>query len=375
MEFLDFAEARAMARRRLPRGIFEYIDRGTEAETALSRNRAALDAFTLVPRVLTGSPPDPAVVLFGRRLPLPLIIAPTAFAGLVRHRGDILLARAARSAGVPFSVATESVVSVEDVAHEAGGALWFQLYMWQGQENWQRLLDRVLACGIDTLLFTVDTPVYAKKVFNIRNGFGLPMKFGLRNVMDVARHPRWAADVMGRSLLAGGLPRFAHYPPAARRSILGRGGPSLRHQPGLNWDHARTLRDRWPGTLILKGLLHPEDAVMAREIGADGVVVSSHGMRNFDSTIAPIDVLPAIRAAVGSEFPLLADSGVQSGSDVLKLLIAGADAVLLGRAMLYALAADGQAGAARMIALIASELSAAQSFSPHRMEGSIVPIR
>lgn len=367
MDFLDFAEARAMARQRLPRGIFEYIDRGTEAETALSHNRAALDAYRLVPRMLTGAPPDPAVTLFGRRLPLPLIMAPTAFAGLVRHRGDIQLARAARATGIPFSIATESVVSLEDIARDAGGTLWFQLYMWEGRENWQRLLDRALASGIDTLFFTVDTPVFPKKVFNIRNGFGLPMKFGLRNVLDVGAHPRWAADVLGRAILSGGLPRFANHPPAARPSILGRGGSSMPHQPGLSWDHARAIRDHWPGTLILKGLLHPEDAVMARDLGADGIVVSSHGMRNLDSSVAPIEMLPAIRRAVGPGFPLLADSGVQSGSDVVKLLLAGADAVLLGRAMLYALAAGGQAAAERMIVLLASEISDTRSFAPERV--------
>lgn len=362
MTFLDFSEARTMARRRLPRGIFEYIDRGTEAETALARGRAALDDATLIQRVLTGPPPDPKVTLFGRQLPLPLIMAPTAFAGLVRHRGDILL-EAARAAGIPFSVATEAVVAVEEIAREAGGELWFQLYMWEGLENWQRLLDRARACGIDTLFFTVDTPVFPKKVFNIRNGFGLPMKFGWRNIVDVGTHPRWAADVLGRALLQGGLPRFAHYPPAARKSILG-GGASLPHQAGLSWDHAKAVRDYWPGRLLLKGILHPDDAVLAQEMGADGVVVSSHGARNFDSTVAPITMLPAIRAAVGPNFPLLADSGVRSGSDVLKLLLAGADAGPLGRAMLYALAADGATGAAGMIAIIGEELAKAESFSP-----------
>ncbi|SED74086.1 alpha-hydroxy acid oxidase [Rhodobacter sp. 24-YEA-8] len=368
MTFLDFEEARAMARRRLPRGIFEYIDRGTEAETALARGRAALDDVTLVQRVLTGTPPDPTVSLFGRQLPLPLIMAPTAFAGLVRHRGDIGLAKAARAAGIPFSVATEAVVAVEDVAREAGGDLWFQLYMWEGRENWQRLLDRARDCGIDTLFFTVDTPVFPKKVFNIRNGFGLPMKFGWRNMADVATHPRWTADVLGRSLLQGGLPRFAHYPPAARRSVLGRGGVSLSHKPGLSWDDAKAVRDYWPGKLVLKGIMHPDDALCAQKTGADGIVVSSHGARNFDSTVAPITMLPAIRKAVGPDFPLLADSGVRTGADVLKLMLAGADVVLLGRAMLYALAADGERGAANMIAIIAEELAQAKAFSPVRLQ-------
>lgn len=162
---------------------------------------------------------------------------------------------------------------------------------------------------------------------------------------------------MGRSLLAGGLPRFAHYPLAARASILGRKGATMRHQPGLFWDHTRAVRDYWPGRMLLKGILSPQDAVIARDMGMDGVVVSSHGMRNFDSTISPVEILPLIRAAVGPDYTLLADSGVQRGSDILKLLLAGADAVMLGRAMLYALAAAGTEGAVRMVELLSVELS------------------
>lgn len=372
MSFLDFHEARLQARQRLPRGIFEYIDRGTERETALSHNRAALDRVRIVPRVLQGAAVrELGVEIFGRRLPFPFLAAPTAFAGLVRHRGDVLLAAAARDAGIPFCVATESVVSVEEVAAGAGGDLWFQLYMWEGQEDWRRLLDRAAACGVDTLFFTVDTPVFPKKVFNVRNGFGLPVRFGVTNVLDVAAHPRWAADVLGRSLLRGSLPRFAHHPRAAETSILGRGVPPMRHQQGLSWDHVRQVRDRWKGNLVLKGILAPEDARLALEHGADGIVVSSHGGRNFDSTAAPIDCLPAIREAVGPDTVLFADSGVQNGSDILKLLRAGADAVLLGRAMLYALGAGGREGVASMLGIIKAELDMAMAFGGFASVGEL----
>lgn len=364
MSFLDFQEARLAARRRLPRGIFEYIDRGTERETALAHIRASLDRARIVPRVLQGAATrDLGVDIFGRRLPFPFMGAPTAFAGLVRHRGDVLLAAAAREAGIPFCVATESVVSVEEVSEAAGGDLWFQLYMWEGDRDWRRLLDRASACGVDTLFFTVDTAVFPKKVFNVRNGFGLPMRFGVRNVVDVMTHPAWAADVLGRSLLAGALPRFAHHPRAAETSILGRGVPPMRHRQGLSWEHVRQVRDCWKGNLVLKGILAVEDARMAVGHGVDGIVVSAHGGRNFDSAVAPIDCLPAIRDAVGAKLTIFADSGVETGADVLKLVNAGADAVLLGRAMLYSLAAAGQAGAASMLEIIRSELDMALAFS------------
>ncbi|MCO6050500.1 alpha-hydroxy-acid oxidizing protein [Mesorhizobium sp. RP14(2022)] len=364
MDFLDFEEARQRARRRLPRGVFEYIDRGTEAETAIAENRRALDSARVVPRVLQGEcKRDFSVRLFGREVHTPILVAPTAFAGLVRYRGDVALAKAAAAAGSIFCAATESVVSLEDIVREASGNTWFQLYLWERREDWEDLLDRAEALGIDVLVLTVDTPVFPKKVFNVRNGFGLPMRFGPRNVMDVMSRPVWAADVLGRSLRTGELPQFANYPASGRSSILGRHQQTVRHQPGLSWEHVRQVRSRWKGKLLLKGILSPEDARMAKDHGAEGIVVSSHGMRNFDATVAPIDQLPLVRDAVGDGLTILADSGVQRGSDVMKLLRAGADAVMLGRAMLYALAAGGQAGAERMFSILDQEMRAAAMFA------------
>lgn len=364
MDFLDFDEARRHARRRLPRGIFEYIDRGTEAETALAANRRSLDAARIVPRVLRGDAVSGfSISLFDREIQTPILIAPTAFAGLVRHRGDIALAKAAASAGSIFCAATESVVSLDDIAKGAPEGIWFQLYLWECREAWEALLDRAAHLGIDVLILTVDTPVFPKKVFNVRNGFGLPMRFGPRNVMDVMRHPAWAADVLGRSLRGAGLPKFANHPAHRSQSILGRRMGSVRHQPGLSWEHVRQVRDHWKGKLLLKGILSPEDALLARAYGAEGISVSSHGMRNFDSTASPIEQLPLIREAVGDDFVVLADSGIERGSDVLKLLRAGADAVMVGRALLYGLAAGAQAGAERMLSILDQEMRSAAQFA------------
>jgi isopentenyl diphosphate isomerase/L-lactate dehydrogenase-like FMN-dependent dehydrogenase len=371
-DFLDFAEARVNARRRLPRGIFEYIDRGAEAETAIRRNRADLDRIRITPRVLAGgSARQLETCLFQTTLALPLAIAPTAFAGIVRYRGEAMLAKAARNAGIPYCIATESVTSVEDVQRDAGGAVWFQLYLWEGEENWRRLLARAQASGVTTLLLTVDTPVYPKRVYNIRSGFGLPITYGLRNIADVVSRPAWACDVLGRGLLGGGLPKLAHHPQSDKASLLGRGLAPMRFQPGLSWAHVERLRDAWPGTLLLKGVLHPEDARRAKALGAEGLVVSSHGMRNLDSAVSVIEALPAVRDAVGSSMAVLADSGVQRGSDIFKLLQGGADAVLAGRALLYGLACGGQDGAERMIDILKEELSNTMAMAGHETVASL----
>ena len=355
--FLDYREARAQARRRLPRGVFEYIDRGTEAETAMSHNRARFDALRVVPRVLAGGAArDLSADYLGTHRELPFIMAPTAFSGMVRHRGDIALSRAARSLGLPFCVATEGLLSIDEIAAASPAEHWFQIYLWTGEENWRPLLARARDAGVEILVMTIDTPVYPKRTFNQHNGFGLPLRYGPRNIADVLSRPLWAADVLGRALVSGGLPRFAHHPRAAEAPITGRGVPPMTHQAGLNWDHVAKVRASWKGKLLLKGILHPDDARRAVSEGADGVIVSSHGMRNLDISVAPLDMLPALRKALGDKTTILADSGVQRGSDVFKLLHAGADAVLLGRAMLYGLASGGQAGVQAMVDILADEL-------------------
>lgn len=365
LDVLNFAELRQRARARLPRGIFEYIDRGAEDEVAHRRNRRVFEETRILPRALTGgSPRSLAVELFGRSYPSPVIVAPTAFAGLVWHRGEIALARAAAEAGIVFCAATEAITAVEEIAAASPGELWFQLYLWEQEELWRALLEKAWAGGVRTLMVTVDTQVYPKREFNTRNGFGVPFRFGLRNTLDVALHPRWALGVLGRYLAGGGLPNFANYPPAYRQALLNsRQVPKMRHEPDLSWEHIRKVRDAWRGTLILKGILRPEDALRAAELGAEGIVVSNHGGRILDSAPAPLEVLPAIAAAVGGRLTLLADSGVQRGSDVFKLLAAGAKGVLVGRAFLYGTALGGTAGALKALEILDSELERVMALS------------
>lgn len=354
---LNIDELRLRARRFLPRGLFEYIDRGTEDETSLRRLRDSFAQAELTPRALVDcSGRHTGVTLFGRDRPMPFVVAPTAAAGLVRYDGEVLLARAARAAGIPFSVSTQSITSIEAIA-ESGAELWFQLYVWRDRSLTHGLLDRVAACGVDTLILTVDTAVSPKREYNRHNGFSVPVTPSLRGALDVARHPAWAGGVLLRLLANGGWPGYAHYPAQFRTRIT----DAAAHDPirlcdRVNWDDVAELRRRWRGRIILKGLLAPEDALRAAAAGVEAIVVSNHGGRNLDCAPSPLTVLPRIMDAVGNRLTVLADSGVRRGSDAAKLLAAGAAAVLLGRAPLFGLAAGGQAGAEHALAILRDEL-------------------
>lgn len=359
------ADFRRMARDRLPRGLFEFVDRGSEAETALRGNREALDRIRLWPRGLVDlSGRHARTTVFGREMAQPFAIAPTGAAGLLWHHGEIALARAAAAAGVPFTLSTASITSMEDVAEQAGGRLWFQLYMWPDRRMSYQLLDRVKAAGYEALLVTIDTAVSPKRDYNQRNGFSVPIRINRRNALDVALHPRWLLGVMARYLLSSGIPRHQNYPEELRRSLIER----PRHVRGtpknetLTWDDLRELRKRWAGPLLVKGVMHPDDARSAMDCGADGVVVSNHGGRNFDPAIAAIDALPAVAEAVGTRGTVLVDSGFRQGSDIVKALSLGARAVLLGRAPLYGVAAGGEAGVSRVLGILAEDVDRTMAF-------------
>lgn len=361
--FLNHAELRDLAKRRLPRAIFEYIDRGTEDEVGLRHNRESLDAVRILPRVLTaGGTRSQAITLFGQACDVPLIAAPTACAGLVRFRGEIELARAAAANGMPFCAALEAIESLEDVTEASEGTVWFQVYVWRDEQRVSELLSRAWALGVRTLVVTLDSPVESKREYNVRNGFGMPFRPSARNVCDVALHPRWAIGVLGRYLASGRVPSHSNYPPGYRNTLFASSRP-LAYEEDLGWKHMHRLRDAWKGNLVLKGILHPEDAILASKLGADGIVVSNHGGRTLDSAVAPIEVLPEIARAVGDRITILADSGVRRGSDVLKLMAAGAKAVMVGRMLLYATAVDGMTGACRAIEILQREIDSAMAMS------------
>ncbi|MGD9480259.1 alpha-hydroxy acid oxidase [Shinella sp. G-2] len=366
LDFQNFSEARAIAKRQLPKGIFEYIDRGAEDETALASNRTAFDEVKIRPHVLKGNatPRSTNITLFGTEYSSPLVVTPTAFAGLVRYQGELELAKAAARFGIPYCAATEAISSVEEIADATPAPVWFQLYLWNKAQASYDLMDRAWAKGARTLVLTADTAVMPKREFNRRNGFDIPFRFSSRNVWDVANHPGWAVRVLIRYLLTSGMPNFANYPVEYRKSLLKRGGgPSLDLMPDMSWEHVREVRARWKGNLVVKGVLRTEDALQAKDAGADGIVVSNHGGRMFDSAVSPIAVLREIADEVGHEVTVLADSSVRRGSDVFKLIASGAKAVLVGRSMLYGTAAAGEEGAVQMMKILSDELAMTMDLS------------
>jgi (S)-mandelate dehydrogenase len=351
-------DLREMALRRVPRGLFEFVDRGTEDEVSLSNNRAVFERIQLRPRTLVDvSRRTQEITLLGQKHPMPIIIAPTGTAGLMWHEGEIALARAARDAGIPFTLATGSMTAMERVAEEAGGRLWFQLYMWPDKAMSHKLVERARHAGYEALVVTVDGAVSANREYNLRNGFTIPFSFTRRNVTDVLMHPRWLVGVLARYVLTTGMPRYENYPSEIKYRVTAAPmGRSQMKNDSLSWEDLKVLRRMWPGLLIVKGLAHPQDAILAADCGADAVVVSNHGGRNLDGSMAPLEALPEVVDAVGHRLTVIVDSGFRRGSDVVKALSLGANAVMIGRATLYGVAAGGYAGAARAITILREEI-------------------
>jgi isopentenyl diphosphate isomerase/L-lactate dehydrogenase-like FMN-dependent dehydrogenase len=352
-------DLRERALRRVPKGLFEFVDRGTEDEVSLRHNRAVFDRIKFKPRTLVDvSGRSQEITLFGHRQQMPICVAPTGTAGLMWYEGEIALARAAKAAGIPFCLATGSMTAMERVAAEAGGRLWFQLYMWPDKSMSHKLVERARAAGYETLVVTVDGAVSPNREYNLRNGFTIPFTFTRRNITDVLMHPRWMFGVLARYMLTTGMPRYENYPSEIKYRVTAAPmGRSQMKNDSLNWEDLKVLRRMWPGTLIVKGIVHPQDAVSAADCGADGVVVSNHGGRNLDGSMAPLEALPDVVDAVGKRITVIVDSGFRRGSDVVKALALGAHAVLIGRATLYGVAAGGEAGANRALDLMREEIS------------------
>lgn len=358
-QLLNAGDYREAARRRLPHSLFEYIDRGTEDELALSALRRSLDAIQLMPRMLTGyAERDLETSVLGQQTGMQVMIAPTALAGLVSHGGEVKLARAAARANVPVCISTQSVTTIEEVRDGAPGALlWFQLYMWKDRNLSRQLLERVAASGVTTLVLTVDTPIVPRREYNVRNGFSIPLRYTVRAGIDVMMHPRWLFGVLMRYLMTTGMPTYGHYPREFRGAITRPSvADAVKLENLLNWDDARQLRQWWKGELVIKGILSVEDARRSHEIGANGIVVSAHGGRNIDSAPTPAKVLPGIVDAVGQKIEVLADSGVMRGSDVLKYISLGAKSVMLGRLPLWGLASGGEPGADAILEMMRTEI-------------------
>lgn len=358
-------DLRMAAKRKLPRGIFEFVDRGTEDEIALRNNRAGFERIKLRHRALMDvSGRSMATTLFGKPMSMPLAISPTGGAGMCWYYGELELAKAAAAAKIPFTSATGSLTAMEKLAEQAGGRLWFQLYVWKERELSYQLIDRAQRNGFEALIVTTDTIVPPNREYNARNGFLLPFHATPRFVTDMAMHPGWFMNVMMRYFTTIGLPRSENYPEPYRRPITR--DPSTREfmrQDTLCWDDIKAFRDRWPGVLMLKGINRVDDALKAIEYGVDGLIVSNHGGRNMDSAVASIDVLPEIAEAVGSKATVLLDSGVRRGADIAKALALGAKCVMAGRPTLYGTAVAGMAGAAHAIQIFRNELDKTMAYT------------
>ena len=354
----NIADLREMALKRVPKGLFDFVDRGTEDEVSLRNNRSVFERIRFKPRTLVDvSKRNQEVTLFGRKHKMPITIAPTGTAGLMWYQGEIALARAAAQAGIPFTLATGSMTAMEEVAKEAGGTLWFQIYMWPDRSLSHRLVERAKAAGYEALVVTVDGVVSGNREYNLRSGFTIPFTFTRKNITDVLMHPRWMIDVLARYLVTTGMPRYQNYPTDIKyRITAGPMGRSSMRTDSLSWDDLRALRKIWPHKLMVKGILHPQDALMAVDCGADGVIVSNHGGRNLDGIISPIEALPEVANAVGKRATVLVDSGFRRGSDVVKALALGAHAVQIGRSTLYGVAAGGEEGARRAITIFRDEI-------------------
>jgi len=354
-------DLRKQAKARLPRAIFEFIERGTEDDCLIRQNREALERIKFDPRTLRDvSSRDQSITLFGRKQPTPMVIAPTGTADLMWYNGERAVAGAANAAGIPFTQTTSSTTPFADIAAIVESGLWLQLYLWERRDLSWDLVERAKAHGFEALVLTVDTPLFPLREHNKRNGMSNPIRPNPTLALDFAIHPRWTLSVLARYFLTGGVPQFANYPKEVGGKITGIVS-RVTNSTSVNWDDVKELRKRWSGKLILKGILNDDDARLARDHGVDGLAVSNHGGRNFDSSPASIDVLAGIVDAVGQDMTILWDGGVRRGADVLKAMAIGADAVMIGRATLYGAAAAGRAGAKHALDLLQIEIDMAMA--------------
>ncbi len=350
----DFEKA---ARRRLPRPLFEYIAGGAEDSVSLHDNRAAFAEIGFVTRVLRNvSGRSQAVELFGKRYASPFGIAPMGISALSAYRGDLAQARAAAAEGVPMIMSGSSLIPLEEVIAAAPGT-WFQAYLPGEVAKIEALIDRVDRAGVQALVLTVDTAVLANRENNIRAGFSTPLRPSFNLAWQGLTHPRWTIGTFLRTLVSHGMPHFEN-------SSATRGAPILSSRVArdfgakdhLDWQHLALIRRQWKRTLVVKGIMNHEDARQARDMGADGLIVSNHGGRQLDGTVSPLRVLPQVVQAVGGDFPVMMDSGIRRGTDVLKALALGAKFVFVGRPFNYAAAVAGEEGVRHAIRVLADEV-------------------
>lgn len=349
-------DLRRIARRRLPRGVFDYIDGGAEDESTMAANTAAYRRRTFSPRVLRDvSEVEISSSLLGRELAYPLVLAPTGFTRIAHPDGELAVARAAKRAGLPYALSTLGTRSIEEVAAVGSDRLWFQVYTWRDRDLVADMVKRAAASGYEALCLTVDTAVLGRRERDVRRGFTLPPKIGLSTILDGVMHPGWAWGFLTSEPIV-----FANV--AGNASVDGSDAISLaeyvgdQFDPGLSWDDVDWLRGHWDGPIVVKGIQSVEDASIAAERGVDAIAISNHGGRQLDSAPATLDLVRPIADAVGGALEIICDGGVRRGSDIVKALALGANAVMTGRPYLYGLGAAGEAGVDQVLSNFASEM-------------------
>ena len=358
----SIADLRDLARTRVPKAFFEYADCGSYQEETLRANRADLEAIKLRQRVLVDvSERSLATTILGQKVAAPLVLAPIGLTGLMHGDGEILAARAANAAGIPFTLSTMSICSIEDVAEATGKPFWFQLYVIKDRGFSKDILSRAAIANCNALVLTVDLQVLGQRHRDIKNGMTVPPEIRIKNILDIATKPAWAWSVLkGKRKTFGNL--AGHVKGMDDVNSLGVWIQS-QFDPALSWKDVEWIKNIWPGKLILKGILDVEDAKMAVKLGADAIVVSNHGGRQLDGASSSIAMLPAIADAVGSDTEVLFDGGIRTGGDMLRALALGARACMIGRAYIYGLGAAGEAGVAKSIDILEKELSVAMALT------------
>ncbi len=350
------ADLRLMARRQLPRGVFDYIDGGAEDERTMRENSSAYGRIEFVPRVLHDvSQIDTTTTLLGHPLPVPLVMAPIGFTRVAHSQGELAGARAAARAGIPYTLSTLGTRSIEDVRAVSAGALWFQVYVWKDRGLVAEMIARAKASGYQALALTVDTAVLGRRDRDVRRGFSMPPTLGPDTIVDGILHPRWVYDFIRAEPIT-----FANLTDPGRAGASSAVNlaafASSQFDQTLSWPDIEWMRSQWDGPIVIKGIQRVEDAVIAADIGVEAVALSNHGGRQLDGAPPPIELVAPVADAVGDRVEIICDGGVRRGSDVVKALALGARACMFGRAWVYGLAAGGEAGVVHAIDLLTTDI-------------------
>jgi (S)-mandelate dehydrogenase len=348
-------DLRRLAKRRLPRAVFDFIDGGAETESTLRANRTAFERVRFLPKVLVNvSQVDTATTILGGPSKLPIAIAPTGAVGFGRRGGDIAIARAAAAFGIPYTLSTTATTSIEQIAREAPGRLWFQVYVFRRRDFTLGLIERARAADYEAIVVTVDLAVGGKRERDMRNDFSVPFRFTRRNLLDFATRPAWAFDMLTRGMPV--MENLVGFESEAASTAAIAASVGRNMDPSFDWDGLKAIRDKWPRKLIVKGVERADDTERLAAMGCDGVIVSNHGGRQLDGACATLEALPAVARAAGKRMSVFVDGGVRRGGDAVKAVALGAEAAMIGRATLFGACAGGESGAVRALEILRDEL-------------------